>query len=89
MSPRKGDIPLSTLIRQTHRWLSILFTIGVVVNLTVYSIVGKAHPPPFWVNLLALVPVFLLLISGLYLFGLPYIARSSRPKKLSPVAAAD
>jgi quinol-cytochrome oxidoreductase complex cytochrome b subunit len=69
---------LSTLIRQTHRWLSILFTIGVVVNLTVYSIVGKDHPPPFWVNLLALVPVFLLLFSGLYLFVLPYLGRRRR-----------
>ena len=69
---------MSTLIRQTHRWLSILFTIGVVVNLTVYSIVGKAHPPPFWVNLLALVPVFLLLFSGLYLFVLPYLGKRRR-----------
>ena len=69
---------MSRLIRQTHRWLSIAFTVGVVVNLVVYSIVGKAHPPPFWVNLLALVPVFLLLFSGLYLFVLPYLGRRRR-----------
>jgi quinol-cytochrome oxidoreductase complex cytochrome b subunit len=72
------EIPVNSLIRQTHRWLSIAFTLGVVTNLVVYSIVGKAHPPPFWVNLLALVPVFLLLFSGLYLFALPYVARSKR-----------
>jgi uncharacterized membrane protein SirB2 len=69
---------LSSLIRQTHRWLSIVFTVGVVVNFVVYSIRGKDHPPAFWVNLLALVPVFLLLISGLYLFVLPYVARWAR-----------
>ena len=66
------------LIRQIHRWLSIVFTVGVVVNLVVYSIVGKGHQPPFWVNLLALVPVFLLLFSGLYLFALPYVVRRRR-----------
>jgi hypothetical protein len=69
---------LNSLIRQTHRWLSIAFTLGVVVNFTVYSVLGKAHPPPFWVNLLALVPVFLLLFSGLYLFALPYVGRRRR-----------
>lgn len=69
---------MNSLIRQIHRWLSIAFTVGVAVNLVVYSIVGKAHPPPFWVNLLALVPVFLLLFSGLWLFALPYVARWRR-----------
>jgi cellulose synthase/poly-beta-1,6-N-acetylglucosamine synthase-like glycosyltransferase len=69
---------LSSLIRQVHRWLSIAFTVGVVVNFTVYSMYGKGHTPPFWVNLLALVPVFLLLISGLYLFALPYLVRLTR-----------
>ncbi|HEY3948265.1 hypothetical protein [Phenylobacterium sp.] len=77
---------MSTLIRKTHRWLSLLFTAGVVINLVTYSIVGKDHPPPFWVNLLALVPVFLLLLSGLYLFFLPYVLR--RPKAVSRAAAA-
>lgn len=69
---------MSTLIRQTHRWLSIIFTVGVVVNFIVYSVRGKDHPPAFWVNLLALIPVFLLLLSGLYLFVLPYVARRAR-----------
>jgi hypothetical protein len=69
---------LNSLIRQTHRWLSIIFTVGVVTNLIVYSVRGKDHPPAFWVNLLALIPVFLLLLSGLYLFVLPYIGRRRR-----------
>jgi cellulose synthase/poly-beta-1,6-N-acetylglucosamine synthase-like glycosyltransferase len=69
---------LNSLIRQIHRWLSIVFTVGVVVNFVVYSVRGKDHPPAFWVNLLALVPVFLLLLTGLYLFALPYVVKSRR-----------
>ncbi len=61
------------LIRQLHRWLSIVFTTGVIINLVVYSVRGKDHPPAFWVNLLVLIPVFLLLISGLYMFVRPYV----------------
>ena len=71
---------MSTLIRQTHRWLSIIFTVGVVVSFVVYSVRGKDHPPAFWVNLLVLIPVFLLLLSGLYLFVLPYVGRRARAK---------
>lgn len=60
-------------IRQMHRWLSVLFTIGVLAN--VASIFGLGHPePPVWVGLMALLPLMLLLLSGLYLFALPYFA---------------
>ena len=69
---------MSSLIRQLHRWLSIAFTVGVITNLIVYSLAGKGHQPAFWWNLLALIPVFLLLASGLYLFVLPYVARGRR-----------
>ena len=74
------EVPLSSLIRQIHRWLSIVFTMGVITNLVVYSVRGKDHPPALWVNLLALIPVFLLLFSGLYLFVLPYVARRARAR---------
>lgn len=60
-------------IRQIHRWLSIVFTLGVLVNFGALGL-GIAEPP-FWVYLLALIPLFLLLFSGLYLFVLPYLAR--------------
>jgi hypothetical protein len=58
-------------IRQSHRWVSIAFTLGVIVNFVVL----RQGPPVPWVYLLALIPLALLLLSGLYLFVLPYAAR--------------
>lgn len=58
-------------IRQTHRWLSIAFTLAVIVNL----IAMGQKEPVVWVGFLALAPLIVLLLSGLYLFVLPYAAR--------------
>ena len=58
-------------IRQAHRWTSIAFTVAVIVNI----VAMMQKDPPVWVGLLALFPLVLLLISGLYLFVLPYAAR--------------
>ena len=58
-------------IRRTHRWLSIAFTLAVIVTF----IALQQEKPPYWVNFLALPPLFLLLFTGLYLFVLPYATR--------------
>lgn len=58
-------------IRQTHRWLSIAFTVTVIANFVAMS----RGTPPAWVTYSPLPPLFLLLFSGLYLFALPYAAR--------------
>ena len=58
-------------IRQIHRWLSIAFTVTVIINL---AALGRAEPA-LWVGLLALFPLILLLLTGLYLFALPYASR--------------
>jgi cellulose synthase/poly-beta-1,6-N-acetylglucosamine synthase-like glycosyltransferase len=58
-------------IRQTHRWLSILFTVTVIANF-VARIWGE---PPLWLTFSPLAPLFLLLFSGLYMFVLPYVAK--------------
>ncbi len=57
-------------IRQVHRWLSIVFTLTVIVNFIALSR-GKGAPPP-WVTYSPLLPLALLLLTGLYLFALPY-----------------
>jgi hypothetical protein len=61
---------MSMWVRQFHRWLSIIFTATVVANF-VARIWGE--PPP-WVTYSPLLPLFLLLFSGLYMFVLPYVA---------------
>ena len=62
----------SKWIRQTHGWLSIIFTLTVVANFATMAF-GQ---PPAWVVYSPLLPLFLLLFSGLYMFVLPYVARS-------------
>ena len=61
----------NTWVRQSHRWLSIAFTVAVVVT----TIALRQENPPVWVNYLALPPLALLLLTGLYLFALPYATR--------------
>ena len=64
---------MSHWIRQTHRWLSIVFTLTVVANIVVMS-VRPGQPPP-WVTYSPLLPLALLEFSGLYLFVLPHAAK--------------
>lgn len=63
---------MSKTVRLLHRWISIAFTAGVLG----YIVVMIRGQPPFWVGLFALIPLILLLITGLYLFVLPYARRA-------------
>jgi hypothetical protein len=63
-------------IRQTHRWLSIAFTVTVIANFVALAR-GAGMPPP-WITYSPLPPLAFLLFSGLYLFALPYAARWRR-----------
>lgn len=60
-------------IRQVHRWLSILFTAIVAV---IFITLGAGKEPAEWVYFLPLFPLVLLMLSGLYLFALPYATRA-------------
>lgn len=60
--------------RQAHRWLSITFTLAVVVNI-ILNIAVREQKITLWVGLLTLLPLTLLLFTGLYLFVLPYTTR--------------
>ena len=64
---------VSRWIRQFHRWVAIAFTLGVIINSIIIA-AGEGEPA-LWVYLLALIPLFLLLFSGLYLFVLPYAVK--------------
>jgi heme A synthase len=66
----------SNWIRQGHRWLSMAFAL-IVAGLFAALAFGE---PAEWVYFLPLPLLALLLLSGLYLFALPYAAewRSGR-----------
>ncbi|MBA3594075.1 MAG: hypothetical protein H0W47_09800 [Polaromonas sp.] len=65
-------------MRQSHRWLSIVFTLAVLANFAARAL-EPGEPSP-WVTYSPLPPLFLQLLTGLYLFALPYFsgARTSR-----------
>jgi cellulose synthase/poly-beta-1,6-N-acetylglucosamine synthase-like glycosyltransferase len=67
------EVPLTwnDWIRQIHRWLSITFAAAVIANLVVR---GRGDIA-LWVGALTLLPLILLLLTGLYLFALPYAAK--------------
>jgi cellulose synthase/poly-beta-1,6-N-acetylglucosamine synthase-like glycosyltransferase len=63
---------MSKWIRQVHRWLSIAFTVAVAANVVAMVLEKQA----VWVGLLALFPLILLMLTGFYMFALPYAAKS-------------
>lgn len=58
-------------IRQVHRWLSVLFTLTVIANFAVRA----QGEPPDWVTYSPLLPLALLMLTGLWLFIAPYVSR--------------
>ena len=62
---------MNHLIRQTHRWLSMAFTLTVIANFVAMT----QGQPPAWVTYSPLLPLALLMLTGLYMFVLPYAAR--------------
>jgi quinol-cytochrome oxidoreductase complex cytochrome b subunit len=70
---------MSQFIREAHRWIAILFTLTVIANFIAMGVTGGQ--PPAWITYSPLLPLALLLLTGLYMFVLPYAAkwRSRRP----------
>ena len=61
-------------VRQIHRWVSILFTVTVIANFVALAL-AQGGMPPDWVTYSPLLPLALLLLTGLYLFVLPYLTK--------------
>ena len=53
--------------------MSVAFTVTVIANFVVLA--QRSGTPPPWVTYSPLLPLALLLFSGLYLFVLPYASR--------------
>jgi hypothetical protein len=65
---------MSRTIRQVHRWVAIIFTLTVAANFVALGMAGGRQPPAV-VTYSPLLPLGLLLLTGLYLFVLPYATR--------------
>ncbi|TXK41605.1 hypothetical protein [Nonomuraea sp. C10] len=64
----------NTWVRRAHRWLSMTFTVTVVVTVVAIAVAGQEGPAE-WIYYVPLLPLALLLPTGLYLFVLPYAAK--------------
>jgi len=62
----------SRLVRQTHRWVSMLFIASVIAT----SVAMSRPEPLVWMAYVPLAPLALLALSGIWLFVLPYAARN-------------
>lgn len=73
-------------VRQTHRALALVFTATVVITIAALALRG-----PVWVSYSPLPPLAVLLFSGLYLYGLPFIAtrRGGRSGDVPPHRVAE
>jgi hypothetical protein len=54
--------------------MAIAFTLGFIINSIVIAM-AKGAQPPTWVYFFALVPLFLLFPTGLYMFFQPYVGK--------------
>ena len=71
LSSEEVTLNWNSWVRQIHRWLSIAFTVTVIAN---FVAMGLGEPPA-WVVYSPLLPLILLLFTGLYMFVLPYAAK--------------
>jgi len=65
---------MTRMIRQLHRWLSMLFTLVVA---GIFAMLELGMEVPQWLYMVPLAPLFLLMASGLWLFAQPYLRRGA------------
>ncbi len=66
---------MNKLLRSAHRWVSMFFMLTVIANFVAMGITGGQAPAA--VTYAPLLPLFILMISGTYLFVQPYLRRKS------------
>ncbi len=65
-----AECPPPRLLKQTHRTISVFFTLTVVANF----IVRVWRAPPDWITYAPLPPLFILMVTGLCMFARPYLS---------------
>jgi hypothetical protein len=66
---------MSIWIRQFHRWMAAIFTLAVIANVIVNFVLKGQEQLAFYVGTATLIPLGLLMLTGLYMFVLPYVSR--------------
>lgn len=72
MHPPAKEIHVSKFIRQFHRWTSVVF---VLVVAAIFAMLGLGQQPAQWIYYVPLLPLFLLMATGIYMFLLPYMPK--------------
>jgi ABC-type polysaccharide/polyol phosphate export permease len=75
----------SSLVRQTHRWVSLVF---MAIVAAIFIALGTGREPASWVYFLPLLPLALLMLTGLHMFCLPYVARWRSGRRAGGAIAA-
>jgi hypothetical protein len=57
--------------RRFHRWVSMVFMIGLIINV----IAGILKVESMWITLLAGLPFLVLMLTGLCMFFAPYLPK--------------
>lgn len=63
---------MSRFVRQAHRWLAVIFTLAVIAVMASFAMGSTVE----WIVYAPLPPLLLMLLSGIYLFVLPYTRKS-------------
>ena len=64
-------------IRHAHRWLGIILTLGILTNFVAMAF----GPPPAPIVYAPLIPLALLLLSGLHMFFRPYFPKAEHMRR--------
>lgn len=75
MQATTKEVRVNKFTRVFHRWTSLVFVLIVVA---IFVMLGMGQQPAQWIYYLPLPPLFLLMITGLYMFFLPYVAKARR-----------
>jgi len=71
LSSEEVQLSWNKWVRQTHRWLSVAFTVAVIINIV--AVAQRKYTAS--VGLLAVIPLAFQFFTGLYLFVLPYATK--------------
>jgi hypothetical protein len=66
----RASVNRARWFRRIHRWLAVAFTVSIVVTTAALL----QDEPLIWVSYVPLLPLALLLFTGLYLFAQPYVS---------------